>query len=245
MRITRVCREPDFTPESIFKMYVKYTKSIEMLGCAPQPDIKDINRRNGRALDVKCKCESLCNRRESTRLLLIVAPALIRAKRLDVGRFRETPRNRDRETYWRHRTRTRARANVSLDFTGISRSDGVNLQEYRKNPKAIAMRLTFILLPRKMCVGEVSYSGLLFHSFVSIPPSKTRRLYCLSRVNFMKPRVTLWHKLYVHARVACQAATELSKYLSFLEAAFHDRSSVIVNFVIRRYWEPRGKICNS
>lgn len=34
------------------------------------PDIKDINKRNGRAMEVKCKCELLCNYRKSVRTLV-------------------------------------------------------------------------------------------------------------------------------------------------------------------------------
>lgn len=36
-------------------MYVKYTESIEMSDCIPQPDIKDINKRNGRAMEVQVR----------------------------------------------------------------------------------------------------------------------------------------------------------------------------------------------
>lgn len=95
-----------------------------MFGCIP-PDIKDINKRNDRAMEVKYKCDLLCNHRESARTRQFANYA----KSLDVGEFRETERIQDRwETCWRHRTYTFACIGVfRYKSSGITRGRRIDL----------------------------------------------------------------------------------------------------------------------
>lgn len=91
---------------------------------------------------------------------------------------------------------------------------GPNLRECKKPQGDCDAHLTFIIAARSVSVGEV-YSGLLFLSSVSMPesPTKTRRLSIVCLVNFANSR---WHD-YASTH-GCQAATELSEHLSFVES---------------------------
>lgn len=115
-------------PNLHLKVFLKCMSSIrrvEMFGCV-QPDIKDINRRNCRAMEVKCKCELLYNSRE----------LLIRNLRENSWRrqISENGNNTCMKTCWRHRTCTFACTYVSDNEYKSQDSEQTNRVDLWKSP---------------------------------------------------------------------------------------------------------------